>query len=207
MSQSRLQRAQAPRMPPRPSTAGLYPLCLAQRPSNFLDRTFKRAPAAEIAGQSKTYCIPRLGPSAVSAREERLTAETLRKVKSESKPEAAEVAEDAEGQISRGLGVRGDSVWENGRGRGKSDADSYTPPAISLSCLAPVSWCGGTYKLGVFGGAGKSKAEKAHCKRVRSTLASLTRIFKRLRPFYCVCAICLAEAVVIRCWFSPARNE
>src|SRR5580698_245020 len=36
-----MQRAQAPCTPPRPSTAGLYRLCLAQRPSNFLDRTFK----------------------------------------------------------------------------------------------------------------------------------------------------------------------
>src|SRR5689334_24014139 len=41
MSQSRAQRPQAPITPPRPSTAGLYPLCLAQRPSNLRARIFK----------------------------------------------------------------------------------------------------------------------------------------------------------------------
>src|SRR5215831_1110805 len=41
MSMSRLQRAQLPRMPPRPSTGGLYPLCLAQRPEKRRDRIFK----------------------------------------------------------------------------------------------------------------------------------------------------------------------
>jgi hypothetical protein len=62
MSHSRVQRAQAPRMPARPSTAGLYRLCLAQRPSNFLDRTFKRTPTAGRC--IETYCIPRLTPAA-----------------------------------------------------------------------------------------------------------------------------------------------
>src|ERR1017187_5732959 len=100
MSQSRLQRAQAPRMPPRLSMAGLYPLCLAQRPSNFLDRTFKRAPAAEIAGESKTYCIPRLAPAARGGREKKDSPERRRdaeKTKSKSTTEGAEVAEGAEG--------------------------------------------------------------------------------------------------------------
>ena len=40
MSVSRLQRAQAPFTPPRPSTAGLNPLCLEQRPSNLRERIF-----------------------------------------------------------------------------------------------------------------------------------------------------------------------
>src|SRR3954452_1193979 len=42
MSGSRVQRAHAPFTPPRPSTAGLNPLCLAQRPTNLRDRIFMR---------------------------------------------------------------------------------------------------------------------------------------------------------------------
>ena len=61
-------RRYAPRIAPRPSIAGLNRLCLAQRPSNFLDRIFKGAPTHRISGTRPAGRILRPSGSAEIAR-------------------------------------------------------------------------------------------------------------------------------------------